>query len=267
MSRRFPKEVHDFIADNVYGRKAQDLAKLVNERFGEELFTVKSMKSYKSNHRLRSDIKCGGRPKLRETRLYPLPVMEYIYENYIGVGPTEMTERLNEKFGTTYTVSQLQGFYANRKLNSGLTGRFEKGRPSMTKGMKRTCSDKCSKTWFKVGGIPHNKLPVGTVIKKNDGYLWRKIKDGCKGWKQEHLLVWESANGPVPEGCHVGFKNCNKENVALENLMLLTKSENSQLNNRKLRFSDPKLTELGLMITKLDIAVKEQAKKVEDGKR
>ena len=51
MSQRYPKEVHDFIRDNVEGRTAQELADLTNAAFGTA-FTAASMKSYKTNHKL-----------------------------------------------------------------------------------------------------------------------------------------------------------------------------------------------------------------------
>ena len=193
-------------------------------------------------------------------RRFPKEVHEFIAANYVGVGPTEMTGRVNAEFGTNYTVKQLQNFYKRRRLDSGLTGRFKKGHVSPNKGNKGRCFVGCEKGWFKKGRAPHNKMPIGTVCKKHDGYLWRKIGESSREWKQEHLLVWEAANGPLPNGCLVGFKDGNKENVALENLMLLTKAENAQLNNRKLRFSDPEKTEVGLMIAKVHIAAKERSK-------
>ena len=59
MARRYPKEVHDFIAAHVVGCTTKDLTELVNDRFGAGLFTESSMKSYKSNHKLRSGTPSG----------------------------------------------------------------------------------------------------------------------------------------------------------------------------------------------------------------
>lgn len=259
MARRFPKEVHEFIAANVKGTSVKDLTALVNEHFGEVLFSFDSMKSYLHNRGLKN-----GRPhgveKGKPTDLYPQEVIDYICANVEGVSHYQMSVRVNEAFGTSYTRNQIKRFYAKRGLNSGLTGGVEKGHTPPNKGKKGERASGCEKTWFQKGNSPPNKLPIGTVLKKYDGYLWRKIGESSREWKQEHLLVWEAANGPMPEGCLVGFKDGNKENVALENLMLLTKAENAQLNNRKLRFSDPEKTEVGLMIARVHIAAKERSK-------
>ena len=92
MARRFPKEVHDFIAANVAGRTAKDLAALVNAHFGEALFTESSMHAYKTNHKLRSGTPCGN-PKGTPSKAFPQHVVKYILENYHGCGPTEMASR------------------------------------------------------------------------------------------------------------------------------------------------------------------------------
>ena len=58
MSQRYPKEVHDFIRNNVAGRTAQELADMTNAAFGTN-FTASTMKGYKANHKLRSGTPCG----------------------------------------------------------------------------------------------------------------------------------------------------------------------------------------------------------------
>lgn len=52
------------------------------------------------------------------------------------------------------------------------------------------------------------------------------------GWRLKHHLVWEQANGPIPEGLIVDHINGNHRDNRLENLRLATPSENQW--NRKL---------------------------------
>ena len=47
MARRYPREVHEFIAANVVGRTTRELVSLVNARFNLD-FTESVMKSYKT---------------------------------------------------------------------------------------------------------------------------------------------------------------------------------------------------------------------------
>jgi hypothetical protein len=75
--RRYPKEIHEFIAENVKGRTTAELTTLVNEKFGP-LFTEGKMKSYKGNHKLKSGTPVGL-PAGGPTKLYPKQVRDFIH--------------------------------------------------------------------------------------------------------------------------------------------------------------------------------------------
>lgn len=258
MSQRFPPEVHAFIRENVAGRTARELAELTNQAMGTN-FTAATMKSYKENHKLRSGTRTGF-PVGTPSKEFPLEVAEFIRQNYIGVGPKEMTEILNDRFSKDYSRSQVAAFYKNRRLNSGLTGRFEEGHKPVNKGKKCGLYPGSEATCFKEGHTPHNKLPVGTVLKKHDGYLWKKIGEGCREWRQLHLLLWEEAHGPVPEKHMIIFKDGNKENCVLSNLMMISLAENAIMNRCGLRFTTPEHTETGNLIAKIKIVQKRKLK-------
>ena len=264
MSQRYPGEVHDFIRNNVAGRTAAELADMTNAVFGTN-FTPATMKCYKANHKLNSGTP-GGIPKDRPTKLFPAEVTTYIQEHHKGTGPAEMARQLKEVFGRDYTVKQIKAYYGNHHLNSGLTGRFEKGNVPYNKGRKGYAAPGSEKGWFQKGSQPWDTLPVGTIIDKyGDGYLWKKIDDkpGCErqNWKQLHLLVWEEANGPVPEGHLVIFKDKNKRNYALENLALVSMAENAVMNKNGLRFENAAHTETGILIAKIKIAASKRKKR------
>ena len=256
MSRRYPKEVHEFICSNVEGRTAQELADMTNAAFGTD-FTASSMKSYKQNHKLKSGT-LRGLPKGKPTKLYPAEVIAYIRDHYQGTGHAAMAEQLREMFGRVYTTGQIKAYYARNKLDSGLTGRFEKDHIPFNKGQKGYVAPGCEKGWFKKGSQPWDTVPVGTVVTKTDGYLWKKIDDKTgswlRNWKQLHLLIWEDAHGPVPEGHRVIFKDGNKQNCVLDNLAMVTLAENAVMNNCGLRFTNAAHTETGILIAKIKIA-------------
>ena len=260
MARRYPKEVHAFIKAHVAGRTTRDLVELVNKQFGEVLFSESSMKSYKTNHKLRSGTPCG-QPKGHTTKTYPQPVVDYIRANYVGVGPTEMAGRLNAEFGTNYSASQLKGFYGNHGLNSGVTGYFPKGSIPPNKGKKGQYAAGCERTWFPKGHTPANKLPIGTVLMKSDGYMWRKLGEGAREWRQEHILVWEAANGPIPKGYKIVFRDGDRTNCDLSNLAMVSNAVHVQMNRRGLRSSNPALTDAGVMIAKVQVAAFERKRR------
>lgn len=254
----YPKEVVEFIRENVSGRTAEELSILVNEKFGTN-FDKDKMKSFKQNYKIRS-----GREHLKglkkETELYPKEVLEFILQNYKGKGHSEMAKLLNEKFGTEYTAKQIKTFYGNRKLNSGLTGRFESGFVPPNKGKKGFYAKGSEKGWFEKGHIPTNKLPIGSVLKKADGYLWRKIGEGSRDWKQEHILLWEEKNGPVPKGFCLTFLDGNRENIEISNLALVSRAEHVTLTKLNLRSEEPEITETGILITRLYLEKRKRKK-------
>lgn len=146
MAVRFPKEVQEFIKNNVRGVSSEELAEMVNLQFGTS-FTKTQMQAYKKNHKLQS-----GRPTGRKTfysDTYPKEIADFIHANYKGVGPKEMSEILNREFGRNYTQQQITGYYKNHKLNSGLDGRFKKGQESWIKGKKGIHFEGSEKGWLK----------------------------------------------------------------------------------------------------------------------
>lgn len=106
-------------------------------------------------------------------------------------------------------------------LDTGKAHRFQKGHLSWNKGKYMRVSQK---TEFKKGQMPHNFRPVGSERVTRDGYLERKIADPKK-WKPVHLILWEEVNGPIPARHKVIFLDNNKQNVVIDNLLLVTFEE------------------------------------------
>jgi hypothetical protein len=44
-------------------------------------------------------------------------------------------------------------------------------------------------------------------------------------WRAVHLILWESAHGPLPPNHAVAFKNGDKADIRLDNLELITRRE------------------------------------------
>lgn len=199
------------------------------------------------------------------TDKYPEHIAEYILQNYHGVGPKEMTEKLNAEFGTSYTRSQIKGYYANHKLNSGLTGHFPKGHVPPNKGKKGCYAPGIEKGWFKKGQAAHNKTEIGTIrFRPSDGYLWEKYGPGQHDWKPHHQLVWERAHGKQPEGYVLVFKNGDHMNCDLSNLALVSYAENFELNRSGLKSSDADLTESAILVARVKTKIRNLQKEREN---
>lgn len=107
--------------------------------------------------------------------------------------------------------------------------RFKPGHKTANKGVKmsKEVYEKAAPTMFKKGQKPHNTKPVGTentrVDKIGVPYIYVKIADA--DWRLKHRLVWEEANGKIPHGYRIHFRDRNTLNCELSNLELLSPQE------------------------------------------
>lgn len=194
---------------------------------------------------------------------YPPEVQTFIAEQNKGRHAQELADLVNATFGTSYTADQIKGYRARRHLNSGLTGRFEQGHTPYNKVKKGRSLPGMEATQFKKGHRPHNAVPVGTEGVNTDGYRVRKIAEP-NVWRPIHILNWEAVHGPVPAGHCLVFKDGDRMNCNLSNLLCVTRGELAVMNKRGLHSSDPQCTEVGLTIARL---VKATHKRKKERKR
>lgn len=76
---------------------------------------------------------------MKKSNKYSVEQKQFILAHYKGIGTKELTDLFNERFNADMTVSKMKSYKANNKLNSGLTGRFEKGNVPVNKGKKNEC--------------------------------------------------------------------------------------------------------------------------------
>ena len=111
--------------------------------------------------------------------------------------------------------------------DEGVQSRFKPGNPSWNTGKKIGSKGRSAQTQFKPGQLPPNHKPIGSE-RRADGYLQRKMTDTGyppRDWVPVHVLLWEEKRGPVPENHCVLFKDRNKDNIVIENLECLSRSD------------------------------------------
>lgn len=64
--------------------------------------------------------------------------------------------------------------------------------------------------------------PIGHEKLYSDGYVWIITENGRK---QKHRHVWEQANGPIPPGYCVKFRDGDVTNCSLDNLYLVSRAD------------------------------------------
>lgn len=118
--------------------------------------------------------------------------------------------------------------------NVGAAFRFPKGHVPANKGLRRPgfAPGRMRETQFKRGvrqGVAVKLYkPIGAERMSKDGYLERKVNDDLPlqaRWRAVHLILWEAANGPIPPGHAIAFRNGDKADIRLENLECITRRE------------------------------------------
>ena len=134
---------------------------------------------------------------------------EFLINNNYMKTAKELAEMFNKKFKMNLTPQNVKNFRGNYKLNSGLTGRFEKGNVPFNKGTKGLM--KANKTSFKKGNMPPNHKNVGYERINVDGYVEIKVKEP-NIFKLKHRIIYEQNYGKIPKGHKVVFADGNKLN-------------------------------------------------------
>ena len=207
-----------------------------------------------------------GRPKgsknKKTFRYWTEEEKEYLAEVVSGRGYQEITEMMIKKFNLNYTKTQVAGAIKRYGLTTGRTGRFEKGHVPFNKGTKGLTG--ANKTSFKKGNVPHTYLPIGSESVTRDGYTIVKVSNqGTRNeqWRPKHRLIWEKHYGPVPDGHAVVFGDGDKTNFSLDNLILVSRSQLSVMNTKKLIQNDAELTRAGAHVAELLVAINKAKKK------
>lgn len=168
-----------------------------------------------------------------------------------------MANRLGLKKSATYLTSDW-ACRLRRGDNVGAGYRFPKGHVPANKGLRRPgyTRGRMAETQFKKGRPAQearNYVPIGSTHVTRDGILERKVTDDpnlypARRWVGVHRLVWEAANGPIPEGYAVVFKPGRKTTdealITPDILELVTRAELMRRNSFHTRY--PK--EIGLLI-------------------
>lgn len=136
--------------------------------------------------------------------------------------------------GLKKSAAFLSSEYAGRLTgsNRGTSTRFQPGSTPWNKGTNFVAGGRSAETRFAKGerhGVAAEIYqPIGAERISKDGYLQRKVNDDRpihRRWQAVHALVWQEANGPIPAGHAVVFRDGDKTHIALDNLELVSRSE------------------------------------------
>ncbi|KAB1440353.1 HNH endonuclease signature motif containing protein [Pseudodesulfovibrio senegalensis] len=72
-----------------------------------------------------------------------------------------------------------------------------------------------------------------------------------RNYRYKHLVVWEEANGPVPDGMYIRFLDGDKTNCSLDNLVMVSMAEHAILNKLNLKELHPDLRATAIATARL----------------
>lgn len=159
-----------------------------------------------------------------------------------------------------------------------IASRIKPGATPANKGLRRPgwYAGRMRETQFKKGrpaSESRNYVPIGTEkVDPKRKVLMRKVTDDpalfpVNRWRPVHVMVWEAANGAVPEGHIVVFRPGLKTLIAAEitadRLETVTLAENMRRNSYHNRFP-PELKELVHLKARITRRVRRRIKEQED---
>lgn len=242
MARRYSTEQIEFIEKHSKNNTKSQLTELFNREF-DETVTVSTMMSLMKNRK----IKMGIRETANIRRNFTAEEQEFIRKNNPGRYNKELTKMLNKKFNKNYSEEQVRSWKKRKKIVSGVDAKFKKGCTSLNKGKKGMYNVGGNKTSFKKGSVPHNVKPIGTEAIRYGGYRWIKTADNPSVWEAMHVMEWEKHHGKIKDGHVLMFLDGNKQNIDISNLKMVTRAENTRMNQYGYRSTDPELTSAGFL--------------------
>lgn len=234
----FPKEIYDFVKHHSYGIKTPELQVILKEKFGRD-YTVAQLKSYRKHIKAPSGEHGGGPRAEQGTKLWPKEVYEFVKFHSRGIDNEHMVDVLREKFGIERSIKQITAYRKNIRAPSGVSKRF--GSPGGNK--PGTGFHFPNNGCFEKGHTPYNKLPVGTITKK-EGYLFIKYKDDDTvhhrfNWMLLSRYIMMQENGKLDAEQRVIFLDGNSDNVSLDNLETTTNNVLGAMNGSKFKPKSP----------------------------
>lgn len=167
--------------------------------------------------------------------------LKYLREHYATASAEEIAPKVKHSLSGIYQKAKELGLEKSpdfisecgrraSKHPASIAARFRNGQEPPNKGkrqeefMSPESIERTKATRFKKGHVPHNAKPVGYERIDEDGYVWLKV-GGCRRMVQKHRHIWEQANGPIPKGYNISFKDGDRTNCELQNLVLVSRKE------------------------------------------
>ena len=173
---------------------------------------------------------------------------QFLKEFIPGHTRKEIQEAFNDRFGCDISIKAVGSYMEHHKIKNGFDGRFRKGHIPANKGKKYS--------------NPKLQSSIGSEFIDSRGYIKIKIAQPNK-WVLKHRYIWEQFHGPIPDGYMVAFRDNNRQNVDVNNLMLVSRSQGLVLNRHLGKYPE-ELKDTALLLVDLKIATSKKRKELKN---
>ncbi|WBJ96710.1 HNH endonuclease signature motif containing protein [Shewanella sp. MTB7] len=171
--------------------------------------------------------------------------LAFIAETYLVYRAVDIPKLFYQQFGIHKTYQQIKSLINRNGIRSG---RLWHSKPGVVL--------KASSSTFKKDRFPHNHLPIGRFRVTNTGFPQYKIADP-NIWVNESTLVWEAHHGDIPEGMSIYYKDGNRLNPRLDNLVVANKCEGGYLTALGLKSAPDEFKESVVIMAKINAKISE----------
>lgn len=243
---RYSDEHVEFLREGYMVMAPSSLAKAFFDKFGIDKTPSQIHSALKAR-----GIKCGrnsGQIMKGRSKIFTVEQVEWFKANYPLLSRRDLTAAFNKKFGQNREEKQVIAFLKNNNIQSGRTAHFKKGVPSWSKGTKGVL--KANSGSFKKGQHAHNHVPVGSERKVKGGYIEVKTAEPHT-WVGKNRIIWTETHGPIPKDHNIRFKDGDPENLSIDNLFMVNKSEHQVLNAMKFIHQPEEVKETTILLARI----------------
>lgn len=219
MNRIYNDEELDYIRECAESHSSAECYEMFLERFPSIQIKKPAFRDLARRHGIVFDVKCKSRS------IFSDEVKQFIKDNAKGITVYDLAKIINDKFGTSYTGSQIKEFKVSNKIRSGwITPRGG------------------NVTSFKKGCSPVNKKEVGSLVLRADGYIYVKVEnENNTNYRTIHRMIYDlwHPSEPLKKDEVVIYKDGNKYNFAKENMMKINVKELGYVNSYMNQFELP----------------------------
>lgn len=256
----YTDEMIEFVRKLNLTHTHKSIAELFNEKFGHEVQVtpakiaalkerngIRKTKGRKTSHN-------KGKGLLKDVHV------EFICKEAHKYSNQELVDAIEKEFGIRPTIHMVKHYKFVNQVKSKTNGRFKKGNIPWQAGTKGLF--KPNRTSFKKGDLPVTTHPLGAeavmggilYVKTDEKPINGSGRNTLVNWTPKHRILWEEAYGEVPKKSIFIYKDGDRSNVTLDNLICIPRSEAMIFYTHGLSSDDPEANELGVEISRLIIS-------------